>query len=397
MRPFESFDARRRVVAAVSGGADSMALAWLLSRWGEPAAAIVDHGLRADSATEAVGVAERLEAIGVPATIIPAHLARGSAAAERARVARYRLLLDHCRALGRPDLVLAHHADDQAETVALREAGGSGPAGRAGMAPLDIRPEARLLRPLLPIAPARLRATLRQAGIDWVEDPTNADPRTGRGALRSRMTEADRATSRRRGEVAALCRAAREAAVAAQLRTAEIRPEGFAVVRGPIGADALSALVWSLSGRRYPPPRPMLAAGLATRTMHGVVIRPAGRLGSGTLLAREPAAIGRPIPAESGTVWDGRFRIAGLVPSGLTIGALGAEAKAFRDRSELPSMVLAGLPALRCGEVIWAVPHLGFPDPATCLSVALMFWPTRPVVPTRLAADRVNPSAAGGV
>ena len=383
MQSVGPFGAERRVVVGVSGGADSMALALLLSRWGRPHAAIVDHGLRADSAAEAGLTAERLAGLGIPSSTARASLAAGPAQAERARAARYGLLFAACEAAGVADLLVAHHAGDQAETVHMRSAAGSGAVGLAAMAAVTYRNTARLLRPLLGVEPARLRATLRQAGVEWVEDPGNADRRTVRGALRATMSAADRDAALALAAASAADRDRVERTVADELATVRLAPEGFAIVPDALGPDALSALLWTISGRRYPPPRAHLARGLAARTVHGVLLRPAGRLGAGTLVTREPGAMQAAMPACDGTVWDGRFRLRGTVPAGLSIGAVGAQAAALRRRSPLPAVVLAALPALRDGPAIVAVPHLAFPDEAACRSVSFRFWPGRPAASTR--------------
>ncbi len=375
------FGRGRRVMVAVSGGADSMALALLLTRWGNPIATIVDHGLRAESATEAALVSTRLAALGIQSRILSASLRPGPALAARARVARYDLLFAECVRLGLPDLLLGHHAGDQAETVRMRADSGSGAAGLAGMAPVSYRNLARLVRPLLAIDPARLRATLRHANLSWVEDPTNHSMTTARGRLRRQMNAHDR--------IAALTLAASSLADrtnqlrvdATELATVQLAPEGFAVSPGPLGTSALSALVWMISGRPYPPPRIALEPGLATRTLHGVLIRPAGRLGPGTLLTREPAAVAPPIEACDEAVWDGRFRVQGASP-GLTLGALGVDAATFRRRSRLPAAILATLPALRRGMALVAVPHLAFPDREACRSVSVEMWPRRQATPS---------------
>ncbi len=369
----------RSIVAAVSGGADSMALAFLLARWGRPLAAIVDHGLRAESGSEAALTAERLARIGIPARILRARLAPGPAAAARARAARYRLLLEACRDAGCADLAIAHHATDQAETVRMREAAGSATDGLSGMAAIAYRAEARLLRPLLPLPPARLRATLRAAAIDWVEDPTNADPRTLRARLRQAM---DPAAIARDLQTAARAVSGRgDADLAAELASVRFHPEGFALISTPIGDQALSAVIWTLSGRDYPPPRTAvaaaLAAGLAPCTVHGVRLGLAGRLGPGAIVFREASAMAAPQPAIPGTLWDRRFRI-GAAPDGLTIGALGPDAPRFRNRAGLPSAVLRTLPALRRDGHLTIVPHLAFPDATSCRSVTLWFAPARP-------------------
>lgn len=400
MLPLGPFAADRRVVVGVSGGADSTALALLLSRWGDPLAAIVDHGLRAEAAAESEATAQRLAEIGIPAVILRAHLRPGPAAAERARDARYQLLLDLCQQTGRPDLLLAHHAFDQAETVRMRKDAGSGARGLAGMAALAYRSQARLVRPLLSIPPERLRATLRAAGLAWVEDPTNHDQRSLRARLRAEMDDADRRVGCLLAGHAGLERAAADRLLAEALAETRFYPEGFAVIPGRIEATAWRAIIWAISGRRYPPPRTTFEPGLQPRTVHGVLLRPAGRLGPGTLVAREPGAIASPAIARPGTVWDSRFRVLRAEP-GLTIGALGAEAARLRRYSNLPAVVLQGLPSLRRDGKLVAVPHLSFPDPTTCRSVSLCACPSMqasgaPFVPQHILSA-VNPFVGQGV
>ena len=377
MARLSPYSGDRRVIAAVSGGADSMALALLLARWGSPVAAIVDHGLRPDSASEAALTAERLARIGVPATILRARLGPGPAAAERARAARYRLLLQVCREFACADLAIAHHATDQAETVRMRQDAGSAEPGLAGMAAISYRTEARLLRPLLSIDPGRLRATLRAAGIDWVEDPTNTDLRTLRARLRQSMDKAAIAAALKAAAMAAARRVASEPRQANELASVRFHPEGFAHIRAPIGPPALSAVIWTISGHDHPPPRAALEAGFTARTIHGVRLCPAGRLGPGMLVVREAAAIAPPLTASTGQCWDRRFHL-GRVPNGLSIAALGPDAARFRDRAGLPSTILRTLPALRRDGQLEIVPHLAFPDPQTCRSVTLWFAPSHP-------------------
>jgi tRNA(Ile)-lysidine synthase len=333
MAPLGPFAAGRPVMAAVSGGADSMALALLLSRWGQVRAAIVDHGLRPESAAEAERTARLLAAIGVASTILPAGLARGPAAAERARDARYRLLLQACRAAGCPDLFVAHHEGDQAETVQMRHESGIARAGLAGMAPISYRDEARLLRPLLSTPAPRLRATLRAAGLDWVEDPSNHDLRTRRARLRAEMDPESRAGALAIGRDSGIERARAERRIALELTGVAFHPAGFALISDTISDSALSALIWTMSGQAYPPPRSGLSAGLSTRSVHGVLLRPGGRLGASTLLTREPDAVAAPVAAAPGVTWDGRFRIA-TVSDGLTVGARGSAAARIGRRRQ---------------------------------------------------------------
>ena len=358
------FGPGRRVVAAVSGGADSMALAWLLREWGAPCAVIVDHGLRPGSGIEADEAAHRLSGLGIAARVMRVSLAPGPDLGARARAARYAALLEACRAEGLPDLVLGHHARDQVETVHLRAGRGSGPAGLAGMPAIGYRGPARLLRPLLGIGPGRLRATLRAAGVAWAEDPTNTDPATARGALR-------------RSPLAPVpdggpARAEADAAVAAELaRAVELWPGGYARVDGALSAAGWSALVWTVSGRAYPPGRDAAArlARAGAGTLHGVRI-------AGGWVAREAEAA--PVPARPGAVWDGRFRVE-AAPPGMMIGPAGDTAARLRTRPGPPAFVLRTLPALRLDGKLSTVPHLAYPDAETCRSVTVEFRPARPL------------------
>ncbi len=180
-RLFAPLTSASGIVAAVSGGPDSMALMGLLARWRQPGrptvfVATVDHGLRPGSAGEAALVAREAERIGLPHRLLrwegPKPV-RGLP--EAAREARYGLLVALSRETGASHLVTAHTRDDQAETVLMRLARGSGPAGLAGMRPEVERDGIRHLRPLLGIAKADLVALCRRNGWPFVEDPTNRD------------------------------------------------------------------------------------------------------------------------------------------------------------------------------------------------------------------------------
>jgi tRNA(Ile)-lysidine synthase len=110
---------------------------------------------------------------------------------------------------------------------------------------------------------------------------------------------------------------------------------------------------------------------------------PAGRLGPGTLVVREPAAVAAPTPALPGVTWDQRFRLSYIDSSfpnegkSLVIGALGDDTARLRRWSDLPAAVLRTLPGLRSGNDLVAVPHLGYPDPRVCERVRVIFTPAR--------------------
>jgi tRNA(Ile)-lysidine synthase len=399
MAPLGPFEPAPRLGLAVSGGADSLAMALLAKAWatqraGSVLAIVVDHGLRPASAREAVLTRERLTMRGIPVHTIRLDILPGAALAARARAARYAALIDACAERGILHLLLGHHAADQAETLLIRVLSASGQPGLAGIAALRETDQVRLLRPLLTIPPARLRATLGADGLDWIEDPSNSDLHALRARLRRLRADRDGMGP----ATAALAAAATAAGVARRVgdedvaaflgASATLWPEGFAVLRpGPVPPPVLGALIQAISGGPFPPRTASLVA-LASdprpMTLAGVRVLPAGRLGPGLLLVREEAAIAPPVPAETvrwnGTRWDGRFRLAwgAVPPAGLALGALGDAAAPLRRVSRLPSAVLRTLPAFRREETLFAVPHLDYPDAQRCASVPLVFDPARP-------------------
>lgn len=393
MEPLGPWDRRkgaRAVAVAVSGGADSMALALLVAEWGQPLALIVDHGLRPESGAEAELTAVRLRELNIPSRVLRLSIHKGPGLAARARDARYAALLSACAREGLADLLLAHHARDQAETVLMRQGAASGPAGLAGMGSIQAASQARLLRPLLGVPPGRLRATLRRVGVQWVEDPSNRDPRALRSRLRARLADEGGAGPEIQSLYAEAIRRGRdrareEAGIAAVLaERASLYPEGFAWLSpGPVPASGLAALVQAVSGASYPP-SPSRVARLARNpgpaTLAGTRLLPAGRLGDGLLIVREAAAAAAPVPAVPGTVWDRRFRLPqdAAWPTGATIGALGQDASRFRRMSRLPSAVLETLPSVRLKERLLAVPHLGWTASADAQPGRVLYAPCRP-------------------
>ncbi|MCP5371685.1 MAG: tRNA lysidine(34) synthetase TilS [Hyphomicrobiales bacterium] len=189
------FEPAPHLAVALSGGADSLALtlladAWARERRGRVTALTVDHGLRPDSGAEARTVAAWMAARGIAHQVLPWTGPKPAAGVQAAaRTARLALLAGRCRELGILHLLLAHHLDDQAETVLMRLGRGSGPDGLAAMAPVLAAAETRLLRPLLTVPGARLRALLAAAGQGWIEDPSNADTRFERVRLRRRLAQ----------------------------------------------------------------------------------------------------------------------------------------------------------------------------------------------------------------
>jgi tRNA(Ile)-lysidine synthase len=354
LEPFTHFDFSGGVVAAVSGGSDSTALLLLLqSHLGRqhPGARLlavtVDHALRPGSAAEAEAVARLCRAHGIahrtmtwsgpkPATGVPA----------AARAARYRLLAEAAREAGVRLIATGHTADDQAETVRMRQArsGAADAAGLAGMAPATLYDGAVwIVRPLLATRREALRGFLRGKGVGWIDDPTNSDPRFERPRLRRDAADAGRRASQALA-VAGRAACAREdlARRAARLIGAHAGRPSPGLVRldaafaraddGTAAVHVLRVLLAVLGGTTFLPAKEAaealfarLAAGKARATLSRCVVD-ARR--AGIFLHRE----GRALPvskAVAGAVWDGRHRITfGDDGAGLVIAPRGAKAAA---------------------------------------------------------------------
>jgi tRNA(Ile)-lysidine synthase len=219
------------LLIAVSGGPDSMALLGLLAEWarepGRPAlsAATVDHGLRPDAAAEAGMVAQACARLGVAHDILPWQGNKpATGLQDAARKARYDLLAEAASRHGCRVVVTAHTQDDQAETVLMRMAHGSGPGGLAGMKRRSRRGALEIARPLLGLAKARLVATAQAQGLPFFSDPSNEDPKFERVRWRRRMPgfEAAGLTAERLATLAR--RLARvDAAIAAQVEALRAR------------------------------------------------------------------------------------------------------------------------------------------------------------------------------
>jgi len=174
-----------RLLAGVSGGADSVALLLLLLLRGcEVTAVHVHHGLRGAAADgDEAFVRELCQRRGVPLLVFHARPPENPGE-DWARRVRYGFFREAARQTGVNAVALAHHRDDQAETLLLRLMRGAGLTGLAGMAEQSEQAGLRLVRPLLDISRDELRTALTEAGQPWREDATNAEPRYLRNAVR---------------------------------------------------------------------------------------------------------------------------------------------------------------------------------------------------------------------
>jgi len=183
------------VVVALSGGADSLALTaatvFEARALGLPVtAAIVDHGLQPGSDAVAQRAADQARELGADARVLTVHVDQqhpdGLEAA--ARAARYDVLRQCAAELGASAVMLGHTLDDQAETVLLGLARGSGAASLQGMAPLrEDADGTRWARPLLGVRRATTRAFCAASALEPWDDPQNTEPRFARVRVRERV------------------------------------------------------------------------------------------------------------------------------------------------------------------------------------------------------------------
>lgn len=306
----------------VSGGSDSLALMLLLRDWAKaagvapPVVVSVDHGLRPESAKEARQVLAWAKKAGLTGKVLsaPGTLPQADIEAE-ARALRYRLIGEFARRRRLLAVYVAHTEDDQAETFLMRLARGSGVDGLAAMQPLSPWPDRHrdgplLVRPLLGVGRAALRAHLETQDHPWLDDPMNADPRFHRARIRQAWTVLGEIglTPQRLGQAAshlARARAALETASQAVLARAcrpfrngiLLDPVALGVAPPELGLRALASILMHVSGNPYRPRFERLTGLFAAiadgsagagRTLHGCRIGRApakARLyGAGTLL-----------------------------------------------------------------------------------------------------------------
>lgn len=361
-------DLPQKMAVAVSGGGDSMALLYLAADWArlraiEVAVVTVDHQLRRESGEEAALVKQVSQDLGLPHTTLAWRDWNGQGnlpdAARRAR-------LDLINGWRGPVqyVLMGHTQDDQAETFLMRLRRGSGVDGLSGIAPVhDVTASKiddpsgplfaqepghgptgtlQVLRPLLAVSRASLRAYLTEIGARWVEDPSNQDDRYERVRMREFMPDlkAVGLSQKRLAETANHLRRARIAlnrramAVAAQIAHQDDGDVVFDLdALGEIEEETqlrllAAALCW-VSSNAYRPRLSVLEKALQAAlaggndALHGGLIRVNG---TQLRITREYQAVRdvRHMVGDRG-VWDGRWQIYGSKIVGTEIRALGPE------------------------------------------------------------------------
>lgn len=323
---------------AVSGGGDSMALMHMMAEWGRGRrimTATVDHGLRPESAAEARQVGRAARALGLPhATLTWQRGTETGNLMANARDARLRLLAGWAQRNDLSVVALGHTSDDQAETLMMRLARGSGIDGLASMAEWRDRFGIRWMRPLLGVGRQALRDWLRLRDVAWIDDPSNEDDDFDRIRIRKAIAAMGL-------DIPALARAAnhigeaRDALshYAAHAAREAVARDGSLTLPRRDYLDAppeirrrliVAACRW-ITGGDYPPRRNTVLHALnaiATGhrvTLDGALIEPAG---DRIRLFRETAAALRTPDALEDGVWDNRWEVRGL-KSGQHVAALG--------------------------------------------------------------------------
>lgn len=366
------------IAVAVSGGGDSTALLVLASSEAEAAdvplhAVTLDHGLRPEAAGEARAVAELCARLGVPHRILRWEESPEGNLQDAARRARYRLISDWAAGEGIARVLLAHTADDNAETFVMGLERAAGLDGLTGMRPSFRRGEVTFLRPLLGARREELRDYLRAESIGWSEDPSNEDRAFTRIRVREALTTlaglgVEAETLARVMENLRVSRAALDEVVGALCARAVTEDRGDLLIEeAALRAQPLDihrrllsmALRW-VASRDYPPRAAKLAPLLSgegdlPRTLHGCLLT---REGPTLRIAREPEAAGRSTALADG-LWDGRWR---LVPTGTFVAPPGAEIRALGKAGlgQCPDWRESGLPraSLLASPSLWAGEHL---------------------------------------
>jgi tRNA(Ile)-lysidine synthase len=194
LAPVQALGPELPVAVAFSGGADSTALLYAAAQaWpGQVSAIHVNHGLQAAAADFARHCEDVCRLLAVPLRLVELHARHrpGESPEDAARKARYLALAQASASPQRGCVLLAQHADDQAETLLLALSRGAGLPGLAAMPARFERHGMRFARPLLEVSGAALREWLAQQGIPFVEDPTNADTAFTRNRIRHELLPA---------------------------------------------------------------------------------------------------------------------------------------------------------------------------------------------------------------
>jgi tRNA(Ile)-lysidine synthase len=364
------------VALALSGGGDSMALlhvaqAWARRRGRRLLALTVDHGLHADSAAWTAFAGAAARTVGADWRALHWRgLKPATGLSAAARNARHRLLANAAREAGASAVLLAHTADDIAEGDLMRREAAPTLGHLREWAPSPVWPEGRdvfILRPLLGVRRAALRAWLTAHGLGWLDDPANDDPRFARARARMTLAEWEPEASPPPGpwDSIGLARLAERVEHQADGRLT-IDRSALIGLDPPQARRFLAIAAICASGQASPPRsdglerllRRVAADAPFVATLAGARIE--GKAGALTF-AREAGEMTRSglaplsIPAGETAVWDGRFEItadADIVVAPLAGSARRLSATDRARASASPSSARLAFPAVFQGEEV---------------------------------------------
>ncbi len=372
------------LAVAVSGGGDSTALLFLAAQWAKRAkcklfAATVDHGLRKDALQEAANVAKQCAKLGIPHETLTWKDWNGAGnLQDQARGARYRLIGHWADEHEISRVLLGHTHDDQAETVLMRLARGSGVDGLSAIAPIRVSNGIRWMRPLLNIRRDELRKYLQENDVVWTEDPSNDDPRFDRVKVRAalKVLETLGVTQQGLADTATRMMSARQvlaqsayqaacdiAQIAAGTVTLDVA--GYLALPSETRRRLLAHTLCWVAGEKYPPRNASLmaletamSAGKAF-TLHGCLIQSQQYNYS---IGREPAAVSD-IETEPSEIWDKRWKVIGTPTADVTIRYTGEDG--LKDCPDWRAtghsrFTLMAAPAIWKGDVLVAAPLAGY-------------------------------------
>ncbi|MBY0272481.1 MAG: tRNA lysidine(34) synthetase TilS [Alphaproteobacteria bacterium] len=372
---------------AISGGPDSLALLLLIHDFAiktkkKIIALTVDHGLRTSSYKEALYVQKLAHNLGIQHVILKWEMKKPTTRIqEKAREARYDLLLTWCKNNQVPTLLLGHHQQDQEETFWLRLSSGSGLDGLTGMKPVIEREGILIYRPLLNFSKERLKATLKAKNQEWIEDPSNESSTYFRGRFRAHLKEEGLTYERLLAVMMKLQEDADfiNSSLLSSLQNAvKIFEEGYFTLQRdvfealhPALAKRMISLLIKWFSRVPYPPRSTQVEGVFKKIREGQSFT-AGRAfwvskPKEILILREAAAMKEKIPLSSLNkphLWDNRFWVsphlknALLQKEALLIPLGNSPFDKDKVISSFPSSVWPTLPAIEVKGKIVSIPHL---------------------------------------
>ncbi|KQY11224.1 tRNA lysidine(34) synthetase TilS [Rhizobium sp. Root482] len=357
-----TFKITGRLLVAISGGSDSKGLMLAfndaMTKGGfsgfSLAACTVDHGLRAQAADEARSVAALCAERGIPHVTCAWRGEKPKTGIQAAaRVARYRLLADAAQEMGATCILAGHTADDQAETIAMRQSRSLPDApGLAGMAAgVLVDRRVWVLRPFLGLQRSTIRDYLASIGEGWIDDPSNTDSGFERVRIRQSLggdagltlSQQAAAKARRHSSERMAALLAENAALFSGL-AARVTPELAAQTADPDTRRALLCLAAVIGGRENLPGREtasrlatFLASGACDRMTAARVVFDHRR--NGLYLYREARGLPE-IAVEPGqrAIWDGRFNLVNSGPEPVIVRPAG------EARNMDAGLIAAGLP-----------------------------------------------------